>query len=213
MSLKKLSRNLQCGGNIIYYWLKHKIFASQQKNFVTIASAVLDMKILLKQHRLRRKNCHWGKLVMVERWKSNHPFGIKLEIILKSLVEEFINRIKVLFVADVNRFSKELVNDLTNDESDVTTAELQSGIKTELTYSCSNFNQITPSGMSQRQSCSEGLAFDNYERFIETLSEKYIMHEWYQRNSVSDSFRYIFFTEEFFTLKIFVKCKMFTSTI
>ena len=67
MGLKKISRNVQYGGKITDYWLKYKIFASQQRKFVTIASAVWNMKILLKQHGLRRKRCHWRKLVMVER--------------------------------------------------------------------------------------------------------------------------------------------------
>ena len=55
---KKISINLQCSGQITDYWLKYKIFASQQKKFVTIASVVWNMKTLLKQHRLRRKSCH-----------------------------------------------------------------------------------------------------------------------------------------------------------
>ena len=55
---KKISINLQCSGQITDYWLKYKIFASQQKKFVTIASVVWNMKTLLKQNRLRRKSCH-----------------------------------------------------------------------------------------------------------------------------------------------------------
>ena len=54
MSLKKLSRSLQFGGKITDYWLKYKIFTSLQKKFVTIASAVWNMKTLLKQHCLQR---------------------------------------------------------------------------------------------------------------------------------------------------------------
>ena len=57
---------------------------------------------------------------MVERWKSNHTFGIKLEALMKRLfvalanhiTEEVINRKEALFVADLNRFYEELVNDL-----------------------------------------------------------------------------------------------------
>ena len=45
-------------------------------------------------------------------------------------------------------------------------------LETELTYNCSNANQITPSGMLKEKNCSKGLAFDNYERFTETLSGK-----------------------------------------
>ena len=52
MSLEKISRNLQCRGKITDYWQKYKIFASQQKKFVTIALAVWNMKTLLKQHHL-----------------------------------------------------------------------------------------------------------------------------------------------------------------
>ena len=37
ISLKKISRNLKCGGRINNSWLKNKVFASLQKKFVTIA--------------------------------------------------------------------------------------------------------------------------------------------------------------------------------
>ena len=50
-------------------------------------------------------------------------------------------------------------------------------LETELTYNCSNANQITPSGMSKEKSCSTGLAFDNYDRFTETLSGKDTLHD------------------------------------
>ena len=122
MGLKKISRNVQYGGKITDYWLKYKIFASQQRKFVTIASAVWNMKILLKQHGLRRKRCHWRKLVMVERWKSKHPFGIKLEkfvALADHIIEEVINRKELLFVTDLNRFYGDLVSDLVDDKSDV----------------------------------------------------------------------------------------------
>ena len=93
---------------------------SPKKKFATIASIVWNMKPLLKQHCLRRKSCHWRKLIMVERWKSNHTFGIKLEALMKRLfvalanhiTEEVISRKEALFVADLNRFYEELVNDL-----------------------------------------------------------------------------------------------------
>ena len=57
---------------------------------------------------------------MVERWKSNHTFGIKLEALMKRLfvalanhiTEEVISRKEALFVADLNRFYEELVIDL-----------------------------------------------------------------------------------------------------
>ena len=93
---------------------------SPKKKFATIASIVWNMKPLLKQHCLWRKSCHWRKLIMVERWKSNHTFGIKLEALMKRLfvalanhiTEEVISRKEALFVADLNRFYGELVNDL-----------------------------------------------------------------------------------------------------
>ena len=50
-------------------------------------------------------------------------------------------------------------------------------LETELTYNCSNGNQITPAGMSNEKSCSTGLAFDNYDRFTETLSGKDTLHD------------------------------------
>ena len=50
-------------------------------------------------------------------------------------------------------------------------------LETELTYNCSNANQITPAGMSNEKSCSTGLAFDNYDRFTETLSGKDTLHD------------------------------------
>ena len=57
---------------------------------------------------------------MVERWKSNHTFGIKIEALMKRLfvalanhiTEEVISRKEALFVADLNRFYEELVIDL-----------------------------------------------------------------------------------------------------
>ena len=50
-------------------------------------------------------------------------------------------------------------------------------LETELTYNCSNANQITPAGMSNEKSCSTGLAFDNYDRFTVTLSGKDTLHD------------------------------------
>ena len=50
-------------------------------------------------------------------------------------------------------------------------------LETELTYNCSNANQITPSGMSKKKSCSTGLPFGNYDRFTETLSRKDTLHD------------------------------------
>ena len=50
-------------------------------------------------------------------------------------------------------------------------------LEMELTYNCSNAKQITPSGMSKEKNCSMGLAFDNYDRFTETLSKKDTLHD------------------------------------
>ena len=58
VSLKKILINLQCRGKITDYWLKYKIFAFQEKKYVTIASALWNMKTFLKQHRLQIKSCH-----------------------------------------------------------------------------------------------------------------------------------------------------------
>ena len=60
---------------------------------------------------------------MVERWKSNYPFGIKLKMLIQRLLlqknhitEEVIKRKEVLFVADLNRLYDELVNALVDDD-------------------------------------------------------------------------------------------------
>ena len=50
-------------------------------------------------------------------------------------------------------------------------------LETELSYNCSNANEITPSGMSKEKSFSTGLAFYNYDRFTETLSGKDTLHD------------------------------------
>ena len=50
-------------------------------------------------------------------------------------------------------------------------------LETEMIFNCSNANQFTPTGMSNEKSCSTGLAFDNYDRFTETLSEKDTLHD------------------------------------
>ena len=112
ISLKKISRNLQCGGKIINYWLKYKIFASQQNKFVTIGSVVWSMKTLPKQHRLRRKSCQ------PSLWYQIRNAHKKAFVALANhITEEVINRKQVLFVADLNRFYEELVNGLADDES------------------------------------------------------------------------------------------------
>ena len=50
-------------------------------------------------------------------------------------------------------------------------------LETELTYNWSNANQVIPAGMSNDKSYSAGLAFDNYDRFTETLSGKDTLHD------------------------------------
>lgn len=50
-------------------------------------------------------------------------------------------------------------------------------LETELTYGCSKANRVTPSGMSMDRSCCMGLAWDNYDRFTETLSGKDALHD------------------------------------
>ena len=122
-SEKKISRILQCGGKINGCWLKYKIFASQQKKFITIASVVWNMKALPKPHRLRRNSCHCRKRIMKEQpslWYQTRNAQKKAFVALANhITEEVINRKQVLFVADLNRFYEELVNDLADDESDV----------------------------------------------------------------------------------------------
>ena len=57
----------------------------------------------------------------------SHPFGIKIEMLIKRLLlhlqiisqKKLQTGKKVFFVADLNRFYEELVNDLIDDESDI----------------------------------------------------------------------------------------------
>ena len=50
-------------------------------------------------------------------------------------------------------------------------------IETELTYAATEESTMTPSGMSLDPNSGTGLAFDNYDRFVETLTGKDPLHD------------------------------------
>lgn len=50
-------------------------------------------------------------------------------------------------------------------------------LETELTYSASESNLITPKDIVRDSSLSTGIAFDNYDRFVETLTGKNTLHD------------------------------------
>ena len=49
-------------------------------------------------------------------------------------------------------------------------------LETELTFAESNREQIKPTGMNFKVSLATGVAFDDFDRFVETLSEKDTLH-------------------------------------
>ena len=50
-------------------------------------------------------------------------------------------------------------------------------LETELTYSAAGNDLLTPDGMSLDCNSATGVAFDNYDRFVETLSGKNTLHD------------------------------------
>ena len=66
----------------------------------------------------------------------------------------------------------DILNRLGHSISYTTMEELE----TELTFAESNREQITPIGMNLTVSLATGIAFDNFDRFVETLSEKGTLH-------------------------------------
>ena len=50
-------------------------------------------------------------------------------------------------------------------------------LETELTLSTNCKQQVTPHGMQLSSSLSTGLAFDNFDRYIETLGGKDTLHD------------------------------------
>ena len=55
-----------------------------------------------------------------------------------------------------------------------TTAE---GIETELTFNASEPSQMLPDGMHRRSDLTTGVAFDNFDLFVESLSGKNTLHD------------------------------------
>ena len=66
----------------------------------------------------------------------------------------------------------DILNRLGHSMSYTTVEELQ----TELTFGESNREQITHTGMNLKPSLTTGVAFDNFHRFVETLSGKGTPH-------------------------------------
>ena len=49
-------------------------------------------------------------------------------------------------------------------------------LETELTYSMED-NDLTPDGIEKDPNLATGVAFDNFDRFVETLSGKDTLHD------------------------------------
>ena len=50
-------------------------------------------------------------------------------------------------------------------------------METELTFAAANKEQLTPSGMVIAANLSTSVVFDNFDRFVETLSGKDTLHD------------------------------------
>lgn len=50
-------------------------------------------------------------------------------------------------------------------------------LETSAAYSCASNNQLCPSGIQPTSILSSGVAWDNYDRFVETSSGKNTLHD------------------------------------
>ena len=50
-------------------------------------------------------------------------------------------------------------------------------METELIFEAANKEQLTPTGMVIAANLSTGIVFDNFDRFVETLSGKDTLHD------------------------------------
>ena len=114
--LEKISRNLQCGQKITDYTMVcyHSICCAEYEN---IAEATL----LAKEELSLKKTSYGGEVKQQPSlWYQTRNAHKKAFVALADhITEEVINEKEVSFVADLNRFYEELVNDLIDDESDV----------------------------------------------------------------------------------------------
>ena len=50
-------------------------------------------------------------------------------------------------------------------------------VETEMTFEANSRSTYTPFGMSLKQHCGTGVAWDNYDRYVETQSGKDTLHD------------------------------------
>ena len=114
--LEKISRNLQCGQKITDYAMVcyHSICCAVYEN-------IPEATLLAKEELSLKKTSYGGEVKeQPSLWYQTRNAHKKAFVALANhITEEVINRKEVLFVADLNRFYEELVNDLIDDESDV----------------------------------------------------------------------------------------------